>query len=226
MEDAPLMTVDGRNEAAPGPRRARSRLLWAAVGLSVIAVGGATLSGVVPGVPLRAGPLEGVDGLHAALPVKPTDTGVLWGVLNLKNRSGSTIVLDSVEVAENPGRLSLLKQPYIWDENRTEILGFNGTDGYQLPLPGDWHLPPERKVPGFNLKSGTRQQIDHPDEETGYSGPTAEVLFEFARPKKPTKLNGITVRYHIGRLAYRRTFDTSIVLCPIDDLGPCKAVAG
>jgi hypothetical protein len=226
MESTPPQTVlDIQRDGVPQPRR-RGRLLWVGAGIAIaIAVGGAALGGVLPGVPLRAGPLEGVDGVYASLPVRPTDTGVLWGVLNLENRSGSPIVLDSVTVAENPDHLPLLKPPYIWDEFRVKTLGFNGTDAYQLPLPAKWKLPPERKVSGFELKSRTSEQIDQGEVGDG-EVPSVEVLFEFAPPKKPTKLNGITVRYHIGPLAYRRTFDTSIVFCPINDLGPCAVTDG
>jgi hypothetical protein len=218
------MTVpEAQLDDAPRPRRFRPRLLWVTVIVGVLAVGGAALGGVLPGVPLRAGPLQGVEGVTLSAPVRPADTGVLWGVLVLTNPSSQQIVLDSVTVAENPGQLPLLRPPYIWDESRTDILGFNGTDGHQLPLPADWNLPPEREVSGFILKSATPEPSDEA-EMTGPESPSANVLFEFAPPKKRSKLTGITVEYHIGPVSYRRTFDTSIVLCPIADLGPCEAV--
>jgi hypothetical protein len=204
-------------------RRIRTRLVISAVIVTVITLGGAALSGRLPGVPLRDGPLVGVDGVTMGLPLWPTNTGALWGNLTLENRSGSSIVLDSVEVADNVDDLPMLTEPYIWDDSRVQALGVGSVDSYQLPLPADWKLPAKHKIDGYVLKSGTDAQIEQADEK-GYEGPTAEVLFEFAVPNRPSTLRGITVRYHVGWLAYSRTFDTTQIFCPSDDRALCAAV--
>jgi hypothetical protein len=53
------------------------------------------------------------------------------------------------------------------------------------------------------------------------AGPDAEVLIEFGVPRRASTVRGITVRYHVGWLAYSRTFDLTLTLCPPNDLGPC-----
>jgi hypothetical protein len=204
-------------------RHIRTRLVISAVIVTIITLGAAALAGRLPGVPLRDGPLEGVDGVTLGLPLRPTDTGALWGNLPLENRSGSSIVLDSVEVADNVDDLPLLSEPYIWDDSRVQTLGVGSVDSYQLPLPTDWKLPAKHKINGYVLKSGTDAQIEQASEK-GYEGPTAEVLFEFAVPKRPSPLRGITVHYRVGWLAYSRTFDTTQIFCPSDDRALCKAV--
>lgn len=202
----------------------RTVVMSVIVTVLLAAIAGAVLTGRAPGGPLREGPLIGHDGVTAAMPVRATDTGVLWGILNLENRSGSPIVIDSVAPADNEQDLPLLTEPYIWDDSRVALLNTGSVDAHQLPLPANWKLPAKHKVKGYVLESGTPEQIERGETEKGYDGPSAEVLFEFAVPKRPSTIRGITVKYHIGSVAYRRTFDTTMTFCPWNDQAPCKAV--
>lgn len=200
------------------PVRTRRRTVLAGVAaVLVVALGGAALTGNLPGVPLREGPLEGTSGVAARMQVRATDAGAIWGNLVLENHSGSTIVLDSIEVAQNPQRLEQLSAPYIWDEGRVALLGFSTVDGYQLPLPAEWNLPPRRAVAGYELESTDPPQ---PDDDIVRD---VEVLIEFGVPKRASPLIGVTVNYHIGWLAYRKTFDISFTLCPPNDAQPCRS---
>lgn len=201
--------------ARRGPRRTTVIAGMAAV--LVVALGGAALTDNLPGVPLREGPLEGTNGVAARMQVRATDSGAIWGNLILENHSGSTIVLDSIEVAQNPQHLEQLTAPYIWDEGRVAMLGFSTVDGYQLPLPAEWNLPPRHPVEGYELKSTDPPQ---PDDDTIKD---VEVLLEFGVPEQASPLIGITVNYHVGWLAYRKTFDISFTLCPPTDPQPCKS---
>jgi hypothetical protein len=206
-------------EEARRRRRARVITISAFVVTMVMVSAGAALNGRVPGVPLREGPLDGSSGITGAMPVYERHTGAIWGSLVLENRSGSTIVLDSVTVSDNPQRLSQPVQPYIWDEKRSEVSGFATVD-HQLPLPPEWQLPAKHEVKGYILRSASTQQPQGADDE-GYSGPDAEVLIEFGVPQRASTVSGITVRYHVGWLAYSKTFDLKLTLCPQNDLSPC-----
>ena len=214
---------DPSADARPG-RRARTLVIAGSLVVALIAVGAATLGGFIPGTPLLSGPLEGSDGVDMKSPMKPGDTGMLWGVLELQNRSGSTIVLDSVEVARNPSHVRLLRDPYIWDDARVGFLKVGGVSGYQLPLPAKWKIPPNRAVRGFRIRpdsGGKSHQSEGGDAQ--YNGASPEVLFEFAKPARASEVSGIRVRYHIGWFAYQRTFDNlSFTMCPATDPGPCK----
>ena len=198
-------------------------LLVCCIAVVVVVLGCAALAGKLPGVPLRAGPLEGPDGVTTSIPVRPTDAGVLWGILTLDNRTGSPVVVDSVEVADNPDGVALLTEPYIWDDTRVAMLGTGSVDVYHLPLPADWRLPARHPVHGYIIEAGTPEAATDA-EDNDRNDPSAEVLFEFAAPRKAATISGITVRYHIGWMAYRRTFDTTIVMCPLNDRGPCDAI--
>jgi hypothetical protein len=186
-----------------------------AVAVLVVLGGGLALTGRVPGVPRREGPLEGTSGVDARMPVGAGHKGAIWGNLVLENHSGSTVVLDSVEVAGNPQRLRQLAPAYLWDQDRVDLLGFSTVDGHQLPLPATWRLPPRRDVAGFELRSTGR------DEPAGNQVNDVEVLLEFGVPQRASALTGITVDYHIGWLAYRKTFDISFTVCPPADREPC-----
>ena len=205
---------------ALSPRRARRRpgrttIITVAVAVLVMIGGSLVLAGQVPGVPLREGPLEGTSGVAARMPVAAKDKGAIWGNLVLENHSGSTIVLDSIEVAQNPQKLRQLTAAYIWDQNRVDLLGFSTVDGYPLPLPATWRLPPRRDVDGFELKSTDLSETE------GNTLNDVEVLLEFDVPQRASPLTGITVKYHVGLLAYRKTFDISFTLCPSTDRQPC-----
>jgi hypothetical protein len=52
-------------------------------------------------------------------------------------------------------------------------------------------------------------------------GQSIEVVYEFPVPTRVTELHGITVRYHTRGLAYRKTYDVSIIMCPPSDTQRC-----
>jgi hypothetical protein len=177
----------------------------------VVVVGGLLVTGRLPGAPRREGPLEGTSGVAARLPVAATDEGVIWGNLVLENHSGATVVLDSVQVARNPEKLRQLVPAYLWDQDRLDHLDSATVDGYQLPLPAQWRLPPRREVDGFELRSTGRA------ESAGDTLDDVEVLLEFDVPQRVSPLTGITVDYHVGWINYRRTFDISLTVFPRAD---------
>jgi len=223
--------TDGPDDPSPGNpsvagrpgRRARTLVIAGSLVVALIAVGVAALGGHVPGAPLLSGPLEGADGLDIKLPMRPSDTGMLWGVLDLENHSGSTIVLDSVEVVRNPNHVKLLRDPYIWDDARVDFLKFGGVSAYQIPLPAKWKIPPKREVRGFSIRPGAGGKSHQSEHESKYNGASPEVLFEFAKPARASEVSGIRVRYHIGWYAYQRTFDNlSFTMCPATDKSPCE----
>lgn len=201
--------------------RHRPALIAGGVVVALTALASVALSGLLPGVPLRAGPLEGSAGSGTA-PLRATDTGMVLG-LELENRSGSQIVLDSVEVAENPGRVPLLTEPYLWDD--LPIPGVGAISFYSLPLPKEWKIPPRLSVRGHVIKSGARREPVKVNEtepdETDYTGGHPEVLIEFAPPARAFEFSGITVDYHIGWQAFHKTFPMTVTMCPPNDPGPC-----
>lgn len=149
---------------------------------------------------------------------------MLWGVLESQNRSGRTVVLDSVKFAENPDHVALLSDPYVWDESRFDLLGMGGLAAYPLPLPERWkELPVRHAVQGYAITSG--QRVESGDPVAEYDGGSAEVLFELAVPERAATVSGITLRYHVGPLAYEKTYDASVTLCPPGDLEPCSVDA-
>ena len=202
------------------PRHRRALI----AGASVVALTGLTslaLSGIVPGVPLRAGPLQGSGGSGAA-PVRADEKGLLWS-LELKNHSGSKIVLDSVELAENPDQVALLTEPFLWDDASQ---AFSPMAAYSIgPVPLDWKTPPKQVVEGHVIESGDRQEPlkinEFPPEQSDETGDSPAILVELARPPRASTVNGITVEYHIGWQAFRKTFDMELTLCPTNDLNPC-----
>jgi len=214
---------DDPSAATRPSRRARALVIAGSLVVVLIAVGVAVLGGFIPGAPLLSGPLEGSDGVDMKSPMQPGDTGMLWGVLELQNRSGSTIVLDSVEVVRNPNHVKLLRDPYIWDDARVGLLKVGSVSGYTLPLPAKWKIPPKREVRGFRIRPDSGGKSDQSgDEESEYNGASPEVLFEFAKPARASEISGIRVRYHIGWYAYQRTFDgLSFTMCPATDPTPC-----
>jgi len=213
---------DTSADVRPG-RRVRTLVIAGSLVVVLIAVGVALLGGFVPGAPLLSGPLEGPDGVDITAPIQTDKTGMLWGILTLENRSGSTVVLDSVEVVRNPNHVKLLRDPYIWDDARVGLLKVGSVSLYTLPLPAKWKIPPKREVRGFRIRPDSGRKSDQSeDEESEYNGASPEVLFEFAKPARASEISGIRVRYHIGWYAYQRTFDVSFTMCPATDPGPCK----
>jgi hypothetical protein len=204
------------------PRHRRAVIAGASI-VALTAFAGIALSGIVPGVPLRAGPLQGSGGSGMA-PMQAKDTGLLWS-LELKNHSGSKIVLDSVKLAENPDQVALLAQPFVWDDPRQVYSAAQAYSIGPLPLPSEWKTPPNLTVNGHVIKSGKRQEPlkinESPPEEQDNTGDNPVVLVELARPSKASTVNGVTVDYHIGWQAFRKTFDMELVVCPPNDLDPC-----
>jgi hypothetical protein len=199
--------------------RRRNARIAAAVGVVLVALAATALGGVLPGVPLRGGPLDGGGGeISAPVPA----TGMVWG-LDLTNSSGTDIVLDSVEVAENPNRVPLLRDPYLWADLRAP--GVEAISVYSLPLPAEWTIPPRQAVRGHVIRSGKYQRSlkvnETAPEDVKYTGDEPLVLIEFAQPKRASKISGLTVRYHIGWQAFRKTFDMSLLMCPPNDPAPC-----
>ncbi|GLY32545.1 hypothetical protein Kisp02_59100 [Kineosporia sp. NBRC 101731] len=171
----------------------------------VIGAGAGTLAGAIPGVPLRSGPLKANSATEILAPIRQGNTGVFWGVLELNGPPSGSIVLDSVQIANNPDDVELLRDPYIWDEYRFSLMEDGGFSAYPLPLPLKAELPENREIDGFRLTPGS----------------TPQVILEFATPEKASTVQGIKVRYHQGRLAYEKTFDMSFTLCPPSDPALC-----
>ncbi|GLY15786.1 hypothetical protein LWF15_20090 [Kineosporia rhizophila] len=187
-------------------RRLRSAVIGGSAALVVLAVSAGALAGLVPGVPLRSGPLDGGSSTEILAPVREGDAGVFWGVLELRGPSDGSMVLDGVKIDENPDKVGLLTAPYVWDESRFEILTDGGVSAYPIPFPEDMTLPPRQKVNGFAMKPGE----------------SAQVAFELATPEKAATVEGIKVRYHVGWMAYEKTFDMSLTLCPPVDPELCQ----
>ncbi|WP_305783582.1 hypothetical protein [Symbioplanes lichenis] len=80
--------------------------------------------------------------------------------------------------------------------------------GYQLPLPTDWRLPVRHRVAGYTIR---------PQSEDS----SVEVLYEFPVPGATSRIEGITVRYRAGGIAYRKTFDVAITICAPAGPRPC-----
>ncbi|MET8147718.1 hypothetical protein ACIBSW_28760 [Actinoplanes sp. NPDC049668] len=184
------------------------RIVGASIAVVIAAVGGLWILGRLPGAPMRAGPLEGTDFEELWAPLRPADTGLLWGSLVLHNPTGHDIVLETVTLADNPGRIAPSAGPYIWDETRVALLDTGSVSAYQLPLPNTWKLPRKHPVKGFTVP---------PHDEDG----SVEVLYELPVPDRPTTIDGIAVRYRTSGITYRRTFDVTITVCPPADTRPC-----
>lgn len=186
------------------------RRSWAVAGLVVVVlagVGAALLAGALPGAPLRGGPLATGGSTEIQAPIGPEDTGVFWGVLEVRNSSGAVATLDSVQLDEQPDQVELLTAPYVWDDSRTEIFGAQGgISAFSLPLPDTYRqLPAKQQVKGFKVRPSS----------------SGQVIFELATPPKASTVKGITVRYHVGWQAYEKTFDMTLIMCPPNDPGPC-----
>jgi len=205
---------DPSTAARPG-RRARVLVIAGSLVVALIAVGAAARGGLVPGALLLSGPLE-ASGPGMTAPFQPGDTGMLVG-MDLENRSGFTIVLDSVEVAKNPNHVKLLRDPFLWDNGN--VPGSGEISSSKIPPPAKWNVLPKRAVQGYTIHSGTWSRSEDPSK---YDGPSPEMLFEFAKPARTSEVSGVTVRYHIGWFTFQRTFDNfSVTMCPPTDMGPC-----
>lgn len=203
------------DQAAPAPPARRRTIGLVVAALTVLVV--IALTGVIPGVPRRSGPLEGSGGGIAAR-LQATDTGILL-TLDLQNRSGSPIVLNSAKLSDNPDRVTLLSEPYIRDGDVEKI------GSASLPLPDKWKSLPRKKIDGYTITSGRRQEplktSESAPEADDYTGGNPQIAIEIARPKKATTVTSVTVEYHIGWQAFRKTFDVSSTVCPPNDLEPC-----
>lgn len=109
----------------------------------------------------------------------------------------------SIEPSRSSGAFPLEQKvaPYVWD-----ISGSGSLDVYPLPLPSEWTRLPKHRLAGYEL------------------GPTpkeAEVVFEFDVPVRASGFSVVTVRYRIGRIQYRKSFDIAFTVCPPHDLQPC-----
>jgi hypothetical protein len=199
-------------EEARRTRRTRMIAVSALCGVLLVTGLAGALSGKIPGVPLREGPLDGGGADVVTARLKNTETaGSLWGTLHLWNPSRDPITLESVTLAHNPDGVRQISQPYLWDDSRTAMLGFGSLEYYALPLPEKWKIPNRQRIENYVLK---------PADEN--SEPDVEVLFEFAKPSRASMVGDVTVQYRIGWLAFRKTFPVRLHLCPAEDLAPCK----
>ncbi|GAA2617364.1 hypothetical protein [Paractinoplanes durhamensis] len=192
------------------PGHGRSR--WIVAGTLAVVVLAAFilwLIGRLPGAPLRPGPLEGTNYEELKVRTNTAETGILWGSLQLHNGTGFDVVLDKVTLADNPQNTQPSAGPYIWDTDRVALLNTGSVSGYSIPLPSDWKIPPRHSVKGFRIRP-------HAEEES------VEVLYELPVPTRVTEVHGMTVRYHTRGLAYQRTYDISIIICPPSDGSRCK----
>ncbi|BCY08627.1 hypothetical protein [Actinoplanes sp. L3-i22] len=195
------------------PRGSDSRRFtraWIA-GLAAVALSGLAflvIGGRIPGIPCLPGPLEGASGVSVTVPLRPSDTGALWGALILHNAAVDGLVLESVSLADNPDGLAPSRSPYIWDDSRVAMLGFASVAAYNLPLPASWRIPVEQSLAGYRMRKS--------------EDATVEVLVEFAPPEKASTVSGIAVRYRVGWRTYRKVFDLAVTLCPPADTKPCS----
>jgi hypothetical protein len=202
-------------------RRTRPALIItvAVVAVAALAVAGFLLNGgrFTLGT-VAEGPLEaGVD-RQLTLPLRAQDKGAAWGSLALRNGSAdSPIALDSVAFESTTGRLTQLTSPYVWDENRWKVSGSGSLEAYQLPLPAAWNQVPKHPLRGYLLKPAT--SVPAGDDA---AVPEAEVVVEFGVPEKASGFKSVAVDYHIGTVAYRKTFQIGLVLCPPNDPTPCN----
>jgi hypothetical protein len=195
-------------DLVPG-RTARRHIIAASIAVVVAAVGVLWIVGRLPGAPMRVGPLEGTNFEELRVPMRPGDTGMLWGSLVLHNSTRDDIVLDQVTLADNPQKIKPSAGPYIWDETRVALLNTGAVSGYQMPLPSSWKLPVKHPAEGFTVA---------PQDEDG----SIEVLYEFPVPEKTTTVKGITVRYRTAGITYRKTFDVTLTICAPADPKPCN----
>jgi hypothetical protein len=148
--------------------------------------------------------------------------GVLWGSLRLENTSKDSLVLDSISFSYNPQHLRQLTEPYIWDDQRVKALGYASVEAAPLPLPQELQVPPKHYVRGYTLKPAGSADSDEPEKSEGVSSPDAEVVFEFASPATPSTVGDVVVRYRIGLMAYQKTFQIRLTICPPQQWGPCQ----
>jgi hypothetical protein len=102
------------------------------------------------------------------------------------------------------------------------VLGYASIEAAPLPLPQELNLPPKHDVRGYTLKPRGSAGGETLEESEGLPGPDAEILFEFASPEKPSTVGDVIVRYHIGLMAYSKTFELRLTLCPPGQWGPCQ----
>ncbi|GAA0572569.1 hypothetical protein GCM10010172_66400 [Paractinoplanes ferrugineus] len=159
--------------------------------------------------PLRAGPLEGTNFEELRARTEPSQSGLLWGSLVLHNPTKNDIVLHEVTLAGNPQSLEPTTAPYLWGPDRVALLGTGAVSGYALPLPAAWKIPPRHEVTNYRIAPQTEEE-------------SVEVVFEFPVPTHTSELHGITVRYRMNGLAYRKTFDVNLTICAPEDPSPCR----
>ena len=190
------------------PGRARRLIVGAAAAAATLVLVGLWIFGRLPGAPVRSGPLEGTNFEDLRIPLRPADTGVLWGSLVLHNSTKSDITLENVSFARNPANIDPIGSPYVWDETRVALLDTGAVSGYQLPLPSTWHLPQKHAVSGYRIP---------PQKEDG----SVEIVYELPVPTATSTVDGITVRYRAGGIIYRKTFGVSITVCPPGESARC-----
>lgn len=206
----------GEDPLAEAQRRRKWRRIAIGAVSAVVLVGGlgGALAGLLPGVPLREGPLDGGGGDLITIRLKEPDVqGVFWGSLELRNSSSSPLTLESVSLSHNPDGVRQRTDPYVWDEHRVDLLHAASIEASRIPLRPEWTIPPRHKLKGYVLKPAPA------DNEWGHD---AEVIFEFAVPSKSSEVGDVTVRYRVGWLAYQKTFPIRLHMCPSNDLAPCK----
>jgi len=201
-------------DLSPGCRVARRvagrpRIVAALIAVVVLSAGVLLVLGRLPGAPMRDGPLEGTRFEELRATLRSGDTGLLWGSLVLHNPTAKDVVLDEVGLAGNPQGLKPSAGPYLWDMTRVELLDTGAVSGYALPLPSSWRLPRPIPVSGYVLPPGGEDD-------------SVEVLYEFPVPQRTSVLTGMTVGYHTGGIAYRKTYDVTLTVCPPDDHRSCR----
>lgn len=196
------------------PGRHRPVLIIAVV-VAAVAASACLLLGVRLTVhKLDEGPLEAGLERRITLPLSAQDKGAAWGSLALTNGADSALTLDTVTFGPVAGGLTQLTTPYVWDESRYQISGSGSLEAYQLPLPVAWARVPKHPLAGYVLKPASSAVGDAVP-------PEAEVVYEFGVPEKAAGFDEVTVGYHIGSVAYSKTFKIGFLLCPPSDQAPC-----
>ncbi|MEV0897656.1 hypothetical protein [Actinoplanes sp. NPDC049802] len=183
-------------------------VIAAAVAAVVLAAGGTWYALNASGHLLWEGPLMGAHDEIVKTQLEADDTRVLWGSLLLHNDTAHSMVLESVEIADNPGGIALATEPYLWDTDRVALLGTGAVAVHPMPLPSDWKIPPKHAVAGFVISP-------HAESES------VEVLFELQAPPRAATVSGITVTYRTAGWTYRNTYNIQLTICPSTDLKPC-----
>jgi hypothetical protein len=156
-----------------------------------------------------SGPLEGNTGVSYTAPIRPGDTGVAWGSVELFNHSGSVIVLDRV-VVDDGQEVTLVREPYIWGSDRLEVAHQHSVGAMPLPLPKEWSSVSVHAVAGYEIPSMAAD---------GRAEVGPEIVIELTPPARALTISGITVYYHIGWRPFSKTFDNSVTICLTDGSG-------